>query len=98
MADKDMKETVKTKKGIPSFAETATGTQALKIWNSIKNKDIDVFSITGSVVSNYCTPVLIDPSKCYLTYKASAVLPALETALKDYNVSQVEKFIVVEKK
>jgi hypothetical protein len=73
----------------------ATGKQ---IWEEIKVKDIDVFAMT-SKVEQYCEFVDIDPTKCYLTCKATAALPALETALGEkFTCTMVDKYVVVEKK
>lgn len=69
-----------------------------KIWEEIKDKNIDVFAMT-SKVEQYWEYVDIDPAKCYIVCKASAALPALETALgENFSVSQVEKYVLVEKK
>lgn len=69
-----------------------------QIWEEIKEKQIDVFAMTGKV-SQYCEFVDIDPSKCYVVCKATAALPALETALADkFTVSMVDKYVVIEKK
>ena len=67
-------------------------------WNAIKDKSIDVFAETKQV-SDFCEPVDIDPEKCYLKFKASAVLPALEIAIgKNYTVELAHNFILVEPK
>lgn len=69
-----------------------------QIWEEIKDKNIDVFAMT-STVAQYCEYVDIDPAKCYIVCKATAALPALETALGEkFTVSQVEKYVLVEKK
>jgi hypothetical protein len=68
------------------------------IWSEIKNKEMNVFAMAVKV-SDYCEYVDIDPSKCFLVCKASAALPALETALGDnYSCTLVEKYVLVEKK
>jgi len=68
-----------------------------KMWNDMKDLDIDVFAIVKKV-SDYFEYAPIDNNKCYLTCKASAALPALETTLgKGYQVNVVEKYILVEK-
>lgn len=73
-------------------------TSGKKVWDEIKDKTMDVFAMT-STVANYCEYVDIDPAKCYVTCKASAALPALETALGvKYQVSVVDKYVLVEKK
>jgi hypothetical protein len=73
-------------------------TVAQQIWEDIKDKQINMFALPGQTVSQYCEPVLIEPSKCYLSAKVSAVLPALEEALKGlYLVERIDRFVVVEK-
>lgn len=68
-----------------------------KLWEEIKNRDINVFAMT-SKVADYCEYIDIDESKCYLTCKASAALPALETALGEgFRCSLVEKYVLVER-
>lgn len=70
-----------------------------QIWEEIKSKKIDMFSLPDQVVSQYCKPAVVEPSKCYLLASASSLLPSLETALgKNYNVELVTKYIVVSKK
>jgi hypothetical protein len=76
-------------------------TEAEAIWNEIKNKGIDVFGIPNQTVSFYCVPAVVEPSKCYLTVKAGAVLPALETALGSkfaFELVMNGKYIVVSRK
>lgn len=75
-------------------------TDAEKIWDTIKNVQLDMFALPDQTVSKYCTPIAVEPSKLYLTYKGiGAVLPAMETALsKKYNVEVVDKYIVVSNK
>lgn len=69
-----------------------------QIWEEIKDKDIDVFAMTGKI-SQYCEFIEIDPAKCYLVCKASAALPALETALGEkFTCTLTEKYVLVEKK
>lgn len=66
------------------------------LWNEIKNKKINMFSIPNQTVEKYCEPISIDPNKLYLTIKVSSVLPALEEALgSDYVVEQINKYLVV---
>lgn len=71
---------------------------ATVIWNEIKDKKIDVFALPNQSVEKYCTPVTIEPSKLYLTVKASAVLPALESALgPTYHIEQASKYFIISK-
>ncbi len=71
----------------------ATGKET---WDAIKDRDIDVFAMQ-SKVHKFCSFVDIDETKCYVSYKAGAVLPALETVLGDkFTVSLVEKYLLIE--
>lgn len=73
-------------------------TAADKIWEEIKDKNIELFSLPPQAVSSHCAPVTIEPTKLYLKYKASSVITALETALGDkYKVESTGKFITVSK-
>lgn len=73
--------------------------EADKIWSEIKDKKIDMFSLPNQIVSQYCKPILIEPSKLYLIASATSVLPALEFALgNDYVVDRMERFITVVRK
>lgn len=79
-------------------APPSTETEAQTIWNTIKDKEINMFAIPGKV-SDYCNFMAVDPNKCYLTYKATAVLPAMEELLAGkYDVSSVDKYLLVSKK
>lgn len=80
-------------------SNTAPQTEADKIWLEIKNKKIDMFSLPSQVVSQYCKPAPIEPSKLYLIPSATSVLPALELALgESYVVDRIERFITVTRK
>jgi hypothetical protein len=97
---KDNKMT--TNKSHPQQAAqpTALLTEGDKIWNEIKNKEVLMFAIPNQFVSQYCNPVPLDPSKCFLRYKVSAFIPALEEAIganKDgskYNL-EVQKDLII---
>lgn len=86
-------------------------TPAEQIWAEIKDKEILMFSLPGQVVSNYCQPVFIDPTRCFLVSKASSVLPGLEEALRpkkdprtgelvghEYELTAADKYIIVSRK
>jgi len=87
-------KTVKLNKTAPkaSNAET-TKTEAQLIWDEIKDLPIQMFGLPNQTVELHCTPVAIEPTHLYVTIRSSAVLPALETSLKEYadNVSAVMK-------
>jgi hypothetical protein len=71
-------------------------TEAEKIWDEIKDRDISLFALNGQKVSDYCTVTRVEPAKCYVVAKVSAVLPALEESLgKKYSCELVDKYIVV---
>lgn len=74
-------------------------TVAEKIWNEIRDKEIQMFSLPGKTIGDFCQPVLIEPSRCFLVFKASAVLPALEEAVgKNFTCEAMDKYIVVTRK
>lgn len=70
-----------------------------KIWEEIKDVELNLFGLPGQIVKEYCSVVNVEPSKLYLTSKVSAVLPALEEALmKSYTVESQMKWIVISRK
>jgi hypothetical protein len=80
----------------PTTKKNTDDTIADMIWNAIKDKPIDVFALPNQIVSDYFTPVAIEPSRLYLSLSAPAAFPALETALgKSYVVDQDQKFVIV---
>lgn len=86
-------------KPVETIKTTTTPTEANKIWNEIKNKPINMFAIQNQTVQNYCQPVSLDPSKCFLKYTASSVIPALETVLQDtYDFEASGQYIIVSRK
>lgn len=71
-------------------------TAADKIWDEIKNLNIEMFGLADQRVHMYCKPVPADPTKLFLVASAGAVLPALELVVAPrYAVEQVDRFIVV---
>lgn len=77
--------------------KTKAETVSQKIWEEIKDKSINVFSMDQRV-NQYFEFLDIDPIKCYLRCKASAALPALETTLgKKFACTLTDKqYILVE--
>lgn len=72
---------------------------AEKIWSEIKDKEIFMFALPGKKVSDFCQPVMIDPSRCFLIFRASSVLPSLEEVIgKEYVCEAVDKYIVITRK
>jgi len=71
---------------------------AEKIWEEIKDKNIEMFSLPPQKINAQCSPVNIEPNKLYLKYKASSTIAALETALGEkYKVELAGQFITVAK-
>jgi hypothetical protein len=71
-------------------------TTATKIWDTIKNKKIEIFSLPNQFVHMHCKPIEIEPSKLYVTTTITAMLPALEELLNgQYTVSQSNKYICI---
>lgn len=70
------------------------------IWDTVKNIEIHLFSLPKQYLHLHATPVTVDPSKLYVTLKASAALPAIEeyVAPFGFTISQVDKFVVIERK
>jgi len=77
----------------------APPTVSEQIWSEIKSREILMFALPGQKVSDFCTPVPIDPTRCFLVTKASATLPALEEAIgPDYECTSAEKYIIISRK
>jgi hypothetical protein len=71
-------------------------TESAKIWNEIKDRSISMFALPAQKVSDYCQPVEIDKTRCFLLHKAAAVIPSLEAALgKDFTLEAVDKYLVI---
>ena len=82
-----------------SSEKASAKTEAMKIWDEIKDLTLDLYSLPNQIVSSYFTPFMIEPSRLYLTMKASAALAALEEELAGrFTVEMVDKFIVVARK
>lgn len=76
--------------------EKSDDTVANKIWEEIKDKQVNMFALPNQKVSNFCQPKLVEPSKCYLTYTVTSILPALESALgANYKVELAGRFLTV---
>lgn len=72
--------------------------EAEKIWNEIKDKEIEMFALPNQTVSQHCTPFPVEPSKLYLTIRSSAVLPSLEAACgSGYVVEMADRFVIVKR-
>lgn len=68
-----------------------------KIWEHIKNMNINMFALPAQKVSDYCTPVQVEPTKLYVTLRVPAALPVLEEMLgKKYVFVRHDKWITIE--
>lgn len=71
-------------------------TMSEKIWLDIQHVRLDLFGLPAQAIAKYCTPVIVEPSKLYLSFKIGAVLPAMEMALSSkYTVELFDKYLVV---
>lgn len=74
-------------------------TEAQKIWEEIRQVQLNMFSLPNQTVEMYCRNYPIEPTKVYMTIKVSAVLSALEDTLgKQYNFETAGKFVLVSRK
>ena len=87
----------KSNKSKPKTTEDLlSDSEAGKIWNEIKDKNIAMFALPGQKVSDYCKPAIVEPSKLYLLTTATSVLPSLEEAIgKEFVVEALDKYTVV---
>lgn len=91
MTKEEVKETVKEQKK----------TESEKMWTSIKDVKIDVFSLPNQVVSNHCEPITFSPpGELWLKAKSQAVIRSLEAAIPqlDFDMSLDGKYIIARKK
>lgn len=84
-----------TNSGVDSTV-VSSGTVADGIWQEIKGKKLDMFSLPGQSVEAYFQPFPADPNKLHLNFSVSSSLPALEAALgPKFHVELVGKYIIV---
>ena len=70
--------------------------QTNNVEQEVTDKQLNMFALPKQFVHMYCEPKQIEPTKLYVTFSASAVLPALEEVLKDqYSVELVDRYICV---
>lgn len=80
--------------------EDAAESQSLKIWNQIKDIDLELFALPGQTVEKHASPVLdMSKTELHLLLKTSAALPVLEEVVRKFGlvVDRKEKFVVVKK-
>ena len=79
-----------------SMANMMQGTEAGKIWDEIKDRDIEMFALPDQKVHMHCHPIVVEPTRLFLTTNSTAVLPSLETAIgKKFTVELADKFVIV---
>ena len=84
------------KQKVKTIEELLQGSEAGKIWEEIKEKEIQMFALPGQKVKDYCKPSIVEPSKLYLLTTATSVLPSLEAAIgTNYVVEVADKYVVV---
>lgn len=73
--------------------------EATKIWEEIKDVQLDLFGLPDQTVQKNCTPVPVEDSKLYLLIPVSAAYPALDVALsKNFTIEMVGKWYTVSRK
>lgn len=77
---------------------TLTG-ESEKIWNEIKDIQLDLFGLPDQTIEKVCIPVDVEPSSLYIQSNVGAVYAALETVLsKNFSIEMVGKFWVIARK
>jgi len=75
-------------------------TESQKIWNEIKELELEIFGLPNQKVKNHAKELLnISNTELYLTLKSTAAFAALEAALlkkgSPYTLKVVDKYTVV---
>ncbi len=61
-----------------------------RIWDLIKDLDLEIFALPNQTVSMHCKREDILPNEVHLVLKSTAVLPALEEALRKAKIAKNE--------
>lgn len=73
--------------------------EAKKLWEEIKDVQLNMFALPDQTVGQYCKFIQIEPVRCFVTIKVSSVLTALEDALgSKYNIESAGKFVILSRK
>lgn len=73
--------------------------ESARLWNEIKNLQLNMFALPDQTVEKHYTPVIVEPSKLYMVGAVGAAFPALEETLgQNYNLEVAGKYIVVSSK
>jgi hypothetical protein len=75
-------------------------TSAQKIWNEIKDKELNAFGINGKIIGDFCVPLPeMHMDICFLVLSASSLVPEIEKVLvRQYKVEQSYKYILISRK
>ena len=76
-------------------AEAKKPTIGEEIWSKIAYRELGMFGLVNQRVVDYCKFMPIEPSKCYLAYKVSSVIPQLEAVAPEYELEVMDKYIVL---
>lgn len=87
-----------TRAPAPATVKAGGKSTSQEIWDNIKGRDLGLFGLFGQTVSMYCELIPVDPNKCYIKYKVSSVIPALENAAREYKFETIDRYIVLSKK
>lgn len=99
MTEKKAQKSTDTQTKANSVEKYMEGTEAGKIWNEIKDKEVDVFSLPNQTIAQHAVPAIVEPSKLYLLTRFSSALTAIEAACgKKFNVDLLDKYVVVSRK
>jgi hypothetical protein len=80
-------------------AVKSTETEADKIWDEIKCKQIAMFALPGQVVEQHVEKLPVPGNQLLIKMKSSAVLPALEQALADkFEITLNNEYITISRK
>jgi hypothetical protein len=66
-----------------------------EIWANIAYRELGMFGLANQRIVDYCAFMPIEPSKCYLTYKVSSVIPQIEAVVPEYDLEVMNKYIVL---
>lgn len=74
-------------------------TEPNKIWDEIKDKELEIFALPNQKVKDHAEPLNIPGVEhLYVKLASSAVLASLETCLKDFEFEQTEKYVIIKRK
>jgi len=88
---------VEQSKKVHEPKEVKQQTRAEKIWETIKDREVALFALPAKRVSELSEFMPISEAKCFLKYKITSFLPALEETLgKDFLCGAEGEYIAVD--